>query len=577
MRIFWRALVRTLRSRRGEAELAAQATEAILWLVMSVVIVGSLWFIGRAAGEMKGHIASNSSGSTLIDRMVEECRGVALSCRVPANDIFGASNADGHEVGFFARTECAPSNPCGPLGKGEDLFWFYYWNKSAQTVQEYTEQWNGTAYTSPVAKGAPYTGVTNFVAANVLASARANSGSGYYNPVVAKITGLSDVNCSYGFTDFPGWNGTVDLLIEFGTNGKDGIFPASLGQDQIYCMPGRTYITAFYQGPSPTPAPIPAASWPEVLTLGVSGASVGTTSGASPVALTNDPAVAFAPVLNALLGGGVARAAAAAQPCFALAKTTSGSVDTSLPASISSAIGVYVDSNGCEVDANDDPLPAAPPNGGGLSATMVAYNTQGVSETYSIQSANSTCSSSGIAATFPWYPANASGVGVSLEAQGSKAGSCSVVLTNGQTTQTPAPDAGLITVDVVVNIPCTLDAYGYCSVPGTAVAGGIKIVSPGCEVPNGTVVGTGSGTAPNGYTYDGIVIGQAPYTVYKSGVGPVGTYYRDSMMYNVTCTTGGGYSGVLSGWSTENAEDRSNVPISGASDPATVYADPNLP
>lgn len=297
MRDFWRG-------QRGEVQLTQEAIGGMVWFWIALVIVVALAFGGKVTAEVRSHIAYSSSVQALSDRLHQECKS-ALSCRAPSTDIFGNSNSDGHEIGFFTRTICS----CGPLGKGEDLFWVYYYNSTAHTIQEYTSQWSGSAFTTWTPKGAPWTNITSADFINVLATTRANSSSPYYLPPVAQISGLADLTCSYGFTDYPGWNGTVDYTIQAGTNGKDGSVHSAVGQPNIYCLRGRTYIVAYFS-PTPSPAPTPVALpavWPAAVELAAPGTTLASASTPRNVAVRRwrfDFGAAF----NALLGGAIASA-----------------------------------------------------------------------------------------------------------------------------------------------------------------------------------------------------------------------------------------------------------------------------
>ncbi len=196
------------------------------------------------------------------------------------------------------------------------------------------------------------------------------------------------------------------------------------------------------------------ASWPQQLVLGVNGGSVGNTSGT----VLSDafiPAIAFGPVINALLGGAAAQAAGET-PCYALGVTTAYTlgdntgqyVDNSLPMSVSGALGIYVDSNGCEVDANDNPIAAT-------SAGMIAYNPNNQKETYAYKQTGCPIGLNG------WDPVNASGIEALLEAEGQSEGQCLVTLGDGATTAAE-PDAGLVAVSVT---NCT--GSGYETIDGT--------------------------------------------------------------------------------------------------------------
>jgi prepilin-type N-terminal cleavage/methylation domain-containing protein len=209
------------------------------------------------------------------------------------------------------------------------------------------------------------------------------------------------------------------------------------------------------------------ASWPQQLVLGGGGGAVGTTSGSSPLAVAHNPFVALGPVINALLDGAVARASASPQPCYALGVTTSYTsgdnasdfVDTSLPETVSAALGIYVDSNGCEVDANDNPIQPSPP-AGGISIGMVAYNPTNRSETYNVVAGSTTCNGTQ-ASTTGWYPGS-SGVQALLGTEAQGQGQCLVALNDGGTVTT-APDKGLVEVNVMCG-PSSVGIGGTCYV-----------------------------------------------------------------------------------------------------------------
>lgn len=300
------------REEKGESQLTGEAIGAIVMAAVAVVVVAVLFGGGRALAAIKAHYFAANTVEGLYERMTDECSptGSVLSCRVPPTDVFGNSNADAHEVAMFTRTTCN----CGPLGKGEDLFWAYYWDKNTNTVTLYKWQWNGTAFTAAQAQPGQWTNVTQWQFANVLASTKADPTSQYYNPVVAAIPGLTDRTCSYGFTDFPGWNGTVEFTIGAGKNGADGTYTGSLGVPNMYCALGRTYITGYFTPtptPSPTPTPTPAATPTPTPTPAATSGPLRTLAQVefSDTSLAyNDNGMRLAMWLNKLLGGGVASA-----------------------------------------------------------------------------------------------------------------------------------------------------------------------------------------------------------------------------------------------------------------------------
>jgi len=99
---------------------------------------------------------------------------------------------------------------------------------------------------------------------------------------------------------------------------------------------------------------------------------------------------------------------------------------------------MYVDTNGCEVDASGAPITAT-------GVGMVAYTGNGTRETYAIDN-DATCS--GIATAEGWNPSSAVGIEALLETEGgSTTGKCTITLSDG-TPQATSPGAGLVTVDV---------------------------------------------------------------------------------------------------------------------------------
>lgn len=187
----------------------------------------------------------------------------------------------------------------------------------------------------------------------------------------------------------------------------------------------------------------PFATWPASLVVGANGDAVGVTSGT--LAEANAPVIArVAPILNALLGGATARAASAV-PCYALAENISGTgVDSTLPMQVSQALGIYVDTNFCIVDASDTPI---------TEGEMVAYEPVGSGQTGTFQPTANTCSGSGYATFGTWTPnLGRDEAQASLSAIANEAGSCTVDLSDGNSTQAPAPDSGAVTVNVLGRI-----------------------------------------------------------------------------------------------------------------------------
>ena len=153
--------------------------------------------------------------------------------------------------------------------------------------------------------------------------------------------------------------------------------------------------------------------------------------------------------------------------------------------------GLGVDSSGCIDYLNTTANAWEPvPKFGG-----VIYEPSDTAKSFNIQ--NDGCASTYLTAG-PWQPASQTGVAALLDmVGGSTGGSCTIDLTDGSTTSTPAPDAGQVTIGVV----------GYC--PGN---GGILPIGQSCfpsasfpasQNPVCDAGGSESGPVSSGYTGNG--------------------------------------------------------------------------
>jgi hypothetical protein len=201
---------------------------------------------------------------------------------------------------------------------------------------------------------------------------------------------------------------------------------------------------------NPIPPPL---SWPAYLQLGVNGGVQGTASGSVTAMRSGSDAfeLALGPVINALLGGGVARAGTGGA-CFALAMSGANrSYDTTLPQWVSAGLNIGVDpSSNCETYANGNPLPA---NGTGLAV----FNANQIAVSYA---ETNNC---GQMSTVVWLSGHNNVSSALLGAQGgSQSGSCSVTFSTLGEASPPPPSAdnGLATIDVQPS----------CSVPMACMA-----------------------------------------------------------------------------------------------------------
>ncbi|HTU69088.1 MAG TPA: type II secretion system protein [Candidatus Baltobacteraceae bacterium] len=255
----------------------------------------------------------------------------------------------------------------------------------------------------------------------------------------------------------------------------------------------------------------PFATWPASLVVATGGGAVAMTSSGALAYEGGDYALArVAPAINALFGGGIARAQSSVYtgPCYAqaFASGTSGAVDTSLPSSVAGALGVSVTTDGCILNG----AASAPYGGASPTGAIVAYEPIGSGQTGNFSTTNvGACVQLG-----SWNPPSASGEQASLSATGRTAGSCIVDLSDGVSTQTPKPDAGQVSLSVVnalsfTTVTCTgfVDQEGDrgCSVSCEGTSGGCQssgqsVIFP-CNGLNGVGlfdVTTGEGTDTTG-------------------------------------------------------------------------------
>ncbi len=195
----------------------------------------------------------------------------------------------------------------------------------------------------------------------------------------------------------------------------------------------------------------PFATWPAYLEVATPGAVLGTTTGVLADANGRSFVAKVGPVLNALLGGATAQAAGYTGWCYAHAFAADGvTPDTSLMTGAHAltqaqlnALNVSVTTDGCILDAAGD---APYQDAGGNHGAMVMWEPGASASNFAYQ--NSGCANY-IEAN--WSPVNPAQHVVAdlLPGEGRVAGSCNVSFSDSTSTQTPAPDAGLVAVNVI--------------------------------------------------------------------------------------------------------------------------------
>jgi prepilin-type N-terminal cleavage/methylation domain-containing protein len=237
-----------------------------------------------------------------------------------------------------------------------------------------------------------------------------------------------------------------------------GIAPLSQGactlvvQDQY----GEQVRVPINVAPSPTPWQN-FGTWPASLVLGASGGAVGyTESGQLAYGAPQSILARVAPVINALLGGSVARAQSIIYTgvCYAQAfkSGTGGPIDASLPSG-AAGLNVSLTTDGCILDALGDA-----PYGGSSTplGTLLAYEPASSGQTGNFNTGGP-CT---IVNEGSWLPnLGRNDVQALLPMAGNATGTCILDVSDGTSTQAPVPDGGQVSVTVIsastMSVTCT--------------------------------------------------------------------------------------------------------------------------
>ena len=159
-----------------------------------IVLCGALLYVAQTLLASARQISAQQNAYMQLTHLTETWdaeSSSALAIFVPANDVRGAGNSDGHEVDFYSRD-----------AEGNELFWAYNWQRTASTLQRYTYAAPGSP---PVASDPPANGITSFSAARRAASTLQEPFLGGYGP--------RDVTVNFGYTGVDGGNAITLLTV----------------------------------------------------------------------------------------------------------------------------------------------------------------------------------------------------------------------------------------------------------------------------------------------------------------------------------------------------------------------------
>ncbi|MGC2131484.1 MAG: type II secretion system protein [Candidatus Aquilonibacter sp.] len=209
-----------------ETLIGAAIAAAMLWglLVLADRIVA--W--GNAANH---RVNASANAGRLIERLSSEAAG-AWAVFVPATDVLGQSNADGHEVDFFSED-----------GAHRDYAWAYTFNATTASLTRYAIVSGG----EPLA-GDVIAGIDTFSATPATVSSLRSPSSAAYDPLFASA---SATDVPYAFSAMPS---------AIGGNRLVAVHIVASGVSRNVVLASEDAPTAFTVLVNYTPSPAPVAS-----------------------------------------------------------------------------------------------------------------------------------------------------------------------------------------------------------------------------------------------------------------------------------------------------------------------------
>jgi hypothetical protein len=205
-----------------EALVAAAVAFILTWLL--VRLAGQTVF---AASHLNARLDARSATDRLAERLESDAAG-AWSVFVPDDDVFGASNADGHELDF--ATEDASHRT---------YWWAYGYAASTQRVTAYVY----APGSKPIA-GDVFDGIGGFGAESRRVTALSDPRSDVYDPLFAGTT-VTAVDFDFGWS----------TALANGGNGLTRVQLQAPGVDRTILLSSATAPTHFTVVVQYTPAP----------------------------------------------------------------------------------------------------------------------------------------------------------------------------------------------------------------------------------------------------------------------------------------------------------------------------------
>lgn len=210
-----------------EVLVAAAVAFVLAWLLVRLVSETAF-----ASSHLNARLDARSATDRLSDRLESDAAG-AWSIFVPAADVFGASNADAHELDF--ATEDASHHT---------YWWAYGYSPATQRVTVYAY-----APGSPPIAGDAFDGITGFVAESHAVTDISDPRSDVYDALFAGTT-VTPVDFDFGWSN----------VLANGGNRLTRVQLEATGVDRTILLSSATAPTHFtvvveYTPPPATPTP----------------------------------------------------------------------------------------------------------------------------------------------------------------------------------------------------------------------------------------------------------------------------------------------------------------------------------
>ncbi|MHB8147240.1 MAG: prepilin-type N-terminal cleavage/methylation domain-containing protein [Vulcanimicrobiaceae bacterium] len=203
------------------------------------VLVSLAHHMVRTTQHLERRLQATSATQALLDRLQSDAAS-AWAVWVPATDVLGDDNGDGHEVDFFAED-----------GSYRRYAWAYRYDTASGVVTRY-------AYASGIAPsaGVTYQPLEAFVATSAAASAIADPSSALYDPLFSSVRVAAydyDFGTAFGAT---GGNAITHVHITSTGNDGDALLSSATAPSHFTVVVTYTPSPAPLGTPTPTPLPI---------------------------------------------------------------------------------------------------------------------------------------------------------------------------------------------------------------------------------------------------------------------------------------------------------------------------------